>query len=974
MPGQWGTISLEIPDFLEKIRKTINDVAEFLVSILDIMLAILQLAKVFLIGFLDPLVAMVQIIIDEIESLLRDLRQLGLYLTGDWGLFEDPEQLLGGFAEYERRMIGRLTDRTDPNRPDVSSETMVFALFFYLSVDLSEVYRLIQAIQQMAQFFSLKFSPSSGMAVPVLREVKYGLEAATILQPKSLAEAFKWSDSPPDLAQVQWNLSNPQKGNTMVPFPPSLPGGFMVTVSTQPEPLRLRYDRAQGGASEQDASSGDKKVSPREYGKVLALGAPVLLYGGDDHIEKNPGFAYNKNVDQNGVPIKNTPRVYAMTPDNKLVPVEELKQGDKYIFQRTFWVSPGMTTASFMGGQYNITLKLDDMPEEADIEEVNGQIKLKPKGKAAAYYVRVASCSKEIAGKTKAFKYDFAKMVGAESADQPFEVSFRDEGAGSAAVSTWSATKRVVFPNASTKEYLQSVQTALVVLTLARADLKTLDEIEPLFSEEYIQQVKDGKILQPNLALQRTGLESIRHLIGVMYQDIAAECADKTHTPLSFRRSLYDKAFRLATDLYDKTGAMPEVEKYVADNTKELRETTWAQVLTDQEPFLAKKFLQDYGDPTLLDAVDPGHDKCGGKEDWGIAASPFGLGLSPERVNDFFFVRGVGGKLLIRHRKPHFAEVTVGDAGALPVKATLSSEDATALMASNPAARLLYAGYVQEDGSVKVPPESLALFDNLKNNVRVSGSGDLTPVIYYDKDNLESIWKGSADALDDPLNPVGIMYCRSLLGGYQGGVLFSQARVALGIAAGSFMRPQSDSEWVAIRLFDSFPDLEVFLDSLLNWIDAVRKSLESIVDTIKRYIEFVEARIVELQQLIRRINSLIQGILGYTFQIPKMSALLLTSTGTGGLLADLVSADQKPSDSPLAYGAGLAVVIPFGPSIVMDFVTAFFKPDAGSEPVPQMTKGIEAPLIEAVGAGDAVGLEAMPPVVLVAPDPEPDPL
>jgi hypothetical protein len=133
---------------------------------------------------------------------------------------------------------------------------------------------------------------------------------------------------------------------------------------------------------------------------------------------------------------------------------------------------------------------------------------------------------------------------------------------------------------------------------------------------------------------------------------------------------------------------------------------------------------------------------------------------------------------------------------------------------------------------------------------------------------------------------------------------------------------------------------------------ALQKSIKSIVDTIKRYIQFIEGRLVELQALIRRINALLQTLLGFAFQIPKCSFLTMISDGTQGVVGDLVNSKTKPNDSPLAYGAGIAVVIPFGPAIAMDLIQALITAQQG---IPEMGQTL-ASLSDVV----LVGIEGLP--------------
>ena len=105
--GTWQTISLEVPDFLEPVRNAIDAFFSFLIRILDILLAVLELLKVFLTGLLDPLIALIEALRDLIEALLNDLRQLGIYIHGDFYALDGPDfqALKGGYLSYEARMV-----------------------------------------------------------------------------------------------------------------------------------------------------------------------------------------------------------------------------------------------------------------------------------------------------------------------------------------------------------------------------------------------------------------------------------------------------------------------------------------------------------------------------------------------------------------------------------------------------------------------------------------------------------------------------------------------------------------------------------------------------------------------------------------------------------------------------------------------------------------------------------------------------
>jgi hypothetical protein len=131
---------------------------------------------------------------------------------------------------------------------------------------------------------------------------------------------------------------------------------------------------------------------------------------------------------------------------------------------------------------------------------------------------------------------------------------------------------------------------------------------------------------------------------------------------------------------------------------------------------------------------------------------------------------------------------------------------------------------------------------------------------------------------------------------------------------------------------------------------------------VTKAIEGLEARIVELQQMIKRLDSLMQSLSGLTFLLPQCSGLITISNGTGGVLADLVSSQNKPADSPLAYGGGFLLLLPIPPgtTYLLDFLMQVFGIATGNPTL----NGSLGPIPTATGIGD---LPAAPPS-----SPEPD--
>jgi hypothetical protein len=189
----------------------------------------------------------------------------------------------------------------------------------------------------------------------------------------------------------------------------------------------------------------------------------------------------------------------------------------------------------------------------------------------------------------------------------------------------------------------------------------------------------------------------------------------------------------------------------------------------------------------------------------------------------------------------------------------------------------------------------------------------------------------------------------------------NEARLALGVAAAAHQRSPLDGEWFSVRVGDVIPGITEFMDSLTNWIESLQSSIEAVADTLEAYIDFVNARIIETQQLVKRVNSLLQTAFSIGFGIPKVAGLVLSSKGTDGVLADFANSESKPSDSPLSYGAGVVVVAPAFPEFLAELFTVTDDPiDEGT-----MVNQEDIPAI--------FGIEDIPEEDLNPPsDPEPD--
>ena len=81
--NEWGKADLIVPDFLKDVRDGVNEVAEFLLTVLNIASDVLDLIKNFVFDFANPINLIIKELLGLVKSLLNDLRNLGVYVYKD---------------------------------------------------------------------------------------------------------------------------------------------------------------------------------------------------------------------------------------------------------------------------------------------------------------------------------------------------------------------------------------------------------------------------------------------------------------------------------------------------------------------------------------------------------------------------------------------------------------------------------------------------------------------------------------------------------------------------------------------------------------------------------------------------------------------------------------------------------------------------------------------------------------------------
>ncbi|MBU7004832.1 MAG: hypothetical protein HXS50_04645, partial [Theionarchaea archaeon] len=759
-----------------------------------------------------------------------------------------------------------------------------------------EIKRLLDTIDAIRNFFSQStVTDSVGPPLPIITGAQYGHAGAGFVS--NLKSAFV-DGTPPDLIEVAWKLAPATSEAPILPLPPTPPEGFIITVSTLPEGIPLYYDRPQKNEGNAPAQSDpSKKVQPREYGPVLEGNKrnPVVLYGGADMVVLARSLDYNRSFNADGTIKPGYTRVYGIKSlaDNAVIPLEALKDGDTYYFQRTFWLSADtLSTLDWMASGISFRFERDQMPHDAELSVDNGKVTLTDLGPATTYYVRIASCDKATA-ENETFKYDLeAAAPLRDTSGQPFAVPLR--GGNRSSVSDFSAPYEIVFPAEGSEKYLETVETALAVLLLSRADMPILDELNIPGPER--GKAKKGQLMIPGVALESTGLEKMRNLVRALYGDMSKLEKKRGVDPLSFRGNLRNRIKALALDLYEQTGPMPDLERTIVEQTQDLREIRWGDLLREAGEVSMAGEIGDAGAMTILESIDLSLEDAAymaGNPELGVALNIYGAGIQEDVVTELYRKDGV-----IRGRNP-FIQVTLGGPGSRSlVSNTSSAEETDVLLNGIPGIpgvdyyqREFYQNYIQADGTILVPDDKWDYLDQLQKLAWVEGSGDDCPVFYNGQTQMTTAGYNSRD------NRWGMIFCRDIFAKATDNRIFNQTAIALGIAA-SAARNFGPGQWWNFRFFDSFPGFEAALDVILNWLEAIEAAIQGVVDQIIAYIEFLESGLIALQQLVQRINALIQSILGFTFKIPKCAALMLLSDGTGGVLGDFITAENKPSDSP----------------------------------------------------------------------------
>lgn len=871
--GTWQTISLEVPDFLEPVREAIDAFFSFLIQIINILIAVLEILKVFAAGLLDPIIAIIEAIRDLIEALLNDLRQLGIYIHGDFYALEGPDfqSLRGGYLAFERRMMARLQDTSDPNRPNISQFSTCIAVFLFVQTDIRGVNRIIQLIKAILALFSRKY-PVQRMQNQVSNvQATYGYDGATIFSfNKGLFRGFNFTkdsveeniNAPYNAVNLTWQMS-PIPGAPFPDTPLIPPAGFLVEFSTLEQPIKIVCQRPiEGTLEEMDIGNQPPKVEVVDC--LDDDGNPILIRGGADVLDINGAINWNDAVAFNGENKPDAVRVYGIKnlSDRSPIDLSLLQQGDKHFIQKTFFVGTAQTVF-FPGKGFGATFLFEDMPFDAEFDLGtglfgDGKIKrINDNVQPERFFVRVRAVNRSVKSATDyQFTVDQTSLRDREGPvlpmKNPDEIDLNDAGPPSTVTS-------ILFPDASTQRYLRAVAEALAVMALSRADIPVLlgksgnsigyPPLGPLpngLIDPYWQTYEDN-------ANKATQLEEVAQFL--MVQVVGRRQVKKffgraNASSPKFRKKLFINCTNLTNRLL----------------TQNLPPLPARQLAIDRAEDLLNFQIARLADGSIVTSTDPNFSPTQGGTvlellqetdlDWGIAPNPYSLGIGDPVAQDFLVDDMTSQAILPRF--PHFFFAT-------------------------------------QPGST----------------TRGRGSFDMAPVVYSRANN----------------NLQDIAFFRNLVPDS----VYEGARDVLQIAVGPQVRPQ-ERGWIAFRLFpQGIPSIDRFFDQIIALLQSIQAAIQSIAETIVRYIEYLQSRLRELQAFLNRINALIQRLLRFFFSITPAAGLVVVAPGTDGVTTALLASQNKPvSPAPAltdSYGGGIVLFAGGIPNLALDVFRALFKGD-----------------------------------------------
>lgn len=847
----WGGVEIQLVS--EEVVAAIDTAKSFLELLndaLSVALEIGEIVKTFVTSNLNLARALIREILDQIRTLIQELLNLFVYANlGDLRLLRQrgTAALKGGYPAYERRMLARLNDRSDPNRPNFTSSSTVLALFFYVGVDLSFIDDLLdtsrfaplrQLLRSFAALFGLSTGPDSSLPVAVNVRAEYATPDAATSQEFTLVLATLVGNS---RIQIVWNTAPAPNGNSQDPQPTIPPCGFIVEVSSYPQGFTAAWigPAPSGTGTASTTGGGNNQAFTTGQYQAGSTGQPLVIFGGEDAITLDPevgwppNFVPGTNLPSGSHPLyfyrdARTPEVIRKAFGKGPEEIEGGRDVTPYYNQKRFFVTKAQAIAQgIFQGNYSINLTELDLPRYCPI--VNGVIDTRLAETPRSVYVRVIPVSSRVdennfrrvrwrprqwtsSDQTTAFIDPIALT------DDPEPLSENDLG-------TPSEVVEVLIPNSNQNLYARALQTALAIVTLSRSDLAPPDPVA-------------GNQPPPvDSTYQPTGLESIATEVNRKMRIANAE------------------------DYYTQRSSTQSPSGFLDDLSLRLTSS-------------ATEYIRSQGDlsQSVLDALEPTLEQL---VNWKWSDSP---------------TRGANGNPALQYTILQ-SLVTTNVNSPLSRNRNSTRNHPGGDLPNNLDLELIDRFVSGTFGTVYHPT-----------------SADSSPIVGPSRAAQPQYW-----------------YARDLIPDD----IYAKAATVLALTS-SQTTAQREGTWVSQKVFALRAPTGRAL-TVLNKVEAFFNVLfsgaQTAADGIIRVIEFLEQRIKEIQEFIRRIETLLD--IPYQLSIPSAKALVLIANGTSGIVTGLLTAQGKPQEGPKAYAGGLVLVAGSAPSILIDLLAKGLSPSSG---------------------------------------------
>lgn len=181
--SEWSSIKINI-DPLAKLRPPLKSMLSVLETVEAVLEALLALIKMFSLDLLNPLRAIIALLLAAIRAILNQIKATGfavLLVRPDFrrsDLRAVFNSVSGGYAAFESKVLGKFYDESDPFRPTYTSGMHVAMAILYIGAEsagdlMSEIIALLNLIKHpmddlgLAAPVSLKVSTPTKSGDPV---------------------------------------------------------------------------------------------------------------------------------------------------------------------------------------------------------------------------------------------------------------------------------------------------------------------------------------------------------------------------------------------------------------------------------------------------------------------------------------------------------------------------------------------------------------------------------------------------------------------------------------------------------------------------------------------------------------------------------------------------------------------------------------------------------------------------------------